>query len=48
MRLTGGTSGFRTVRDLILFVVGLGLLIFGGGLAGAPSVLKFDEKKEKE
>ncbi len=65
MRLIGGSSGFRTARDLILFIVGLGLcvfhvattpasdlsvplLIFGGGLAGAPSVLKFDEKKEKE
>lgn len=63
MRFIGGQSGFRTVRDLILFVFGLGicifhvattppsdlsvpLLIFGGGLVGAPSVLKFDEKKE--
>lgn len=65
MRVLGGKSGFKTARDLILFLVGLGicvfhvvstpptdlsvpLLLFGGGLAGAPSVLKFDEKKEKE
>lgn len=65
MRILGGKSGFKTVRDLILFVVGLGiclfhiattppselsvpLLLFGGGLAGAPSVLKQDEKKETD
>ncbi len=63
MGLIGGKSGFRTARDLALFVTGLGmcvfhvvttnpadlslpLLLFGGGLAGAPSVLKHDEKKE--
>lgn len=63
MRLIGGRSGFKTARDLILFIVGLGiclfhvlttppaelsvpLLLFGGGLAGAPSVLQRDEKKE--
>lgn len=63
MGIIGGKSGFKTVRDLVLFVTGLGvclfhivtteppdlsipLLIFGGGLAGAPSVLRSDEKKE--
>ncbi len=63
MPILGGKSGFKTVRDLVLFVTGLGvclfhivttappdlsipLLIFGGGLAGAPSVLRNDEKKE--
>lgn len=64
MRLLGAKSGFKTARDLILFLTGLGicvfhvvttpasdlsvpLLLFGGGLAGAPGVLKNDEKKEK-
>jgi hypothetical protein len=64
VQILGGKSGFKTMRDLILFAVGLGicifhvvttdpsdlsvpLLLFGGGLAGAPSVLKQDEKKEK-
>lgn len=64
MPFLGGRSGFKTVRDLILFLTGLGicifhvvttapadlsvpLLLFGGGLAGAPSVLKYDEKKEE-
>lgn len=63
MPFLGGKSGFKTVRDLMLFLTGLGicifhvlttppadlsvpLLLFGGGLAGAPSVLKYDEKKE--
>lgn len=63
MPMLGGKSGFKTARDLILFLVGLGicvfhvvttspsdlsvpLLLFGGGMAGAPSVLKYDEKKE--
>lgn len=63
MRFLGAKSGFKTARDLILFITGLGLcvfhvvttpatdlsiplLLFGGGLAGAPSVLKHDEKKE--
>lgn len=63
MGFTGGKSGFKTVRDLMLFLTGLGivifhvvttdpsalslpLLLFGGGLAGAPSVLRNDEKKE--
>lgn len=63
MPFVGGKSGFRTARDLILFVTGLGiciyhivttppsdlsipLLLFGGGLAGAPSVLKQDEKRD--
>lgn len=63
MRFIGGRSGFRTARDLILFVTGLGiciyhilttpstglsvpLLLFGAGLAGAPSVLKQDEKRD--
>lgn len=63
MALIGGKSGFKTARDLMLFVTGLGvclfhivtteppdlsipLLLFGGGLAGAPSVLRSDEKKE--
>lgn len=63
MGVLGGRSGFKTARDLILFLVGLGicvfhvittppsdlsvpLLLFGGGMAGAPSVLKFDERKE--
>jgi hypothetical protein len=58
----GGASGFKTTRDLALFVVGLGvcvfhifttppadlsipLLMFGGGLAGGPAILKNDEKK---
>lgn len=63
MGIIGGKSGFRTARDLALFVTGLGLcvfhvvttpppdlsiplLLFGGGLAGAPSILKHDEKRE--
>lgn len=63
MRFLSAKSGFRTARDLILFITGLGLcvfhvittppdhlsiplLLFGGGLAGAPSVLQKDEKKE--
>lgn len=62
MRVLGGKSGFKTARDLILFMTGIlivifhvvttdpsdlsvPLLLFGGGLAGAPSVLKQDEKK---
>lgn len=62
MRVVGGSTGFKTIRDLMLFVIGLGicvfhivtnpsadlsipLLLFGAGLAGAPSVLKNDEKK---
>lgn len=65
MPLIGGNSGFRTARDLILFVVGmticlfhffttpsedlsLPILLFGGGIAGAPTVLKFDEKKDRD
>lgn len=28
MRFLGGRSGFKTARDLILFVVGLGICIF--------------------
>lgn len=28
MRILGNKSGFRTVRDLILFVAGLGICIF--------------------
>lgn len=64
MRFVGGKSGFKTARDLILFLTGLGicvyhiittapadlsvpLLLFGGGLAGAPSILKQDEKKKE-
>lgn len=62
MRLIGGKSGFKTARDLILFMTGIlivvyhvvstapadlsvPLLLFGGGMAGAPSVLKQDEKR---
>lgn len=62
MGLLGGKSGFKTARDLILFITGLAicifhvvttapadlsipLLMFGGGLAGAPYVIKIDEKK---
>lgn len=62
MRVLGGKSGFKTVRDLILFIFGLGiclvhilttppadlslpLLLFGGGLAGAPYVIARDEKR---
>lgn len=64
MRLIGGNSGFKTLRDLILCFVGLAicifhvitiapnfanlsipLLMFGGGLAGAPYVIRHDEKK---
>lgn len=64
MAILGKNSGFKTFRDLMLFMTGLGicifhvltvdapdlslpLLLFGGGLAGAPSVLKLDEKREK-
>lgn len=64
MRFIGGQSGFKTVRDLILFIAGLGidffhilttpadklnvtLLIFGASLAGLPSVIRQDEKKDK-
>lgn len=64
MKLLGAKSGFKTGRDLILFVAGLGfcgfhilttppadlsipLLMFGGGLAGAPYVIRNDEKKER-
>jgi hypothetical protein len=28
VRLIGGKSGFKTVRDLVLFIVGLGVCIF--------------------
>lgn len=28
MRILGAKSGFRTARDLILFIVGLGICIF--------------------
>lgn len=62
MRILGGSSGFKTARDLILFITGLAicifhvvstepvdlsipLLMFGGGLAGAPYVIRNDEKK---
>lgn len=62
MRFVGGATGFKTIRDLLLFLIGLGicvfhivttpaadlsipLLLFGAGMAGAPSVLKNDEKK---
>lgn len=62
MPLLGSKSGFKTARDLILFVVGLSicifhvvstdakdlsipLLMFGGGLAGAPYVIRNDEKR---
>lgn len=65
MRILGSKSGFKTVRDLILFFVGLGicvfhiittdpadlswqLLVFGGGLAGAPGIMRQDEKRRKE
>lgn len=64
MRLIGGNSGFKTLRDLLLCIVGLAicifhvitvapnfehlsipLLLFGGGLAGSPYVIRQDEKK---
>lgn len=62
MPFLGRNSGFKTARDLILFVVGLAicifhvvsteakelslpLLMFGGGLAGAPYVIRNDEKR---
>jgi hypothetical protein len=61
--LLGKKSGFRTVRDLILFITGLSicifhivttppahlsvpLLLFGGGMAGVPAILKQDERRE--
>jgi len=62
VRILGNKSGFRTVRDLILFIVGIGicvyhiattdpanlswqLLLFGGGLAGSPTIMRQDERR---
>lgn len=59
MPLVGGNSGFKTTRDLLLFIIGaaglgyalitskgmvnLELLVFFGGLMGAPYILNKDE-----
>jgi hypothetical protein len=60
--ILGRNSGFKTARDLILFVIGLAicifhvvttkpvdlsipLLMFGGGLAGAPYIIRNDERR---
>lgn len=65
MRLLGKKSGFKSVRDIILFSTGLFidlyhifttppdklsvvLLLFGAGLAGSPSVLRYDERYEDQ
>ncbi len=60
MPAVGGNTGFKTTRDLLLFVVGtvglmyhlftadgmvqLEVMMFMGGLMGAPYVLGMDEK----
>lgn len=63
MGLLGTKSGFKNLRDFILFLAGLGidfyhifttpandlnvtLLIFGASLAGLPSIIRQDEKKD--
>lgn len=62
MSFLGRNSGFKTARDLMLFLTGLAicifhvvttepadlsipLLMFGGGLAGAPYVIRNDERR---
>ena len=62
VKLIGGKTGFKTARDVLLFVLGVGilvwhlgttpakdlsipLLIFCGGLIGAPYVIGKDEGK---
>jgi uncharacterized membrane protein YdcZ (DUF606 family) len=61
-KIIGGKSGFKTGRDVLLFALGVGilvwhlgttpakdlsipLLIFCGGLIGAPYVIGKDEGK---
>lgn len=64
VRVIGGKSGFKTGRDVLLFILGVGilvwhltntpakdlsipLLIFCGGLIGAPYVIGRDESKSE-